>query len=171
LFGNPYDPASKAPSYEPAEIIAEIRSFFGSGTNLQELYVEPELMTPETWDALAEAAKWARANCDVFADTHWVGGDPAEGEVYGWASWSPRKAILVLRNPTAKPARITLDLADVFELPEGAPERYVLRSPWKEDAKKPPLAVSAGRSHTFELAPFDVVSFDAMPLTEEKAHR
>ncbi|NQT16108.1 MAG: enterotoxin, partial [Planctomycetes bacterium] len=151
------------PTYEPAEIIAEIRSFFGSGTNLQELYVEPTLMTTETWDALAEAATWSRANSDVLVDTHWVGGDPAEGEVYGWASWSARKAILVMRNPTDKPARITLDLAGVFELPEGAAQHYSLKSPWKEDASEPPLALSAGRPHTFEVGPFGVLSFDALP--------
>jgi len=164
LFGNPYDPASKAPSYEPAEIIAEIRSFFGSGTNLQELYVEPDLMTPETWDALAEAANWARANSDVLVDTHWVRGDPADGYVYGWASWSARKAILVLRNPTDKPARLTLWLGDVFELPEGAARHYTLKSPWKEDADRPAIAASAGHPLRLEFAPFEVLSFDALPV-------
>ena len=164
LFGNPYDPASQRPTYEPGDIVAEIRSFFGTGTNLQELYVAPDLMTPETWDALAEAANWARENSDVLVDTHWVAGDPAKGEVYGWASWSPRKANLVLRNPDDKPARITLDLATAFELPDGAAQQYVLKSPWKEDADEPPLTASAGRPHTFELQPFDVLSLEALPV-------
>ena len=60
LSGNPYDPATPRPGYDPADIVHEIRSFFGSGTNLQEMYVAPELMTPATWDALAEAARWSR---------------------------------------------------------------------------------------------------------------
>ncbi|MFH1924662.1 MAG: enterotoxin, partial [Planctomycetota bacterium] len=163
LFGNPYDPASKPPTYEPADIVAEVRSFFGTGTNLQELYIAPDLMTPDTWDAVAEAAIWARENADVFVDTHWVGGDPADGHVYGWASWSNEKAILVLRNPEDQPAQITLDLAKVFELPKGAAEQYVLTSPWKEDAGKPGITASAGRPHTFDLEPFGVLSFDAVP--------
>ena len=65
---------------------------------------------PRTWDVLAEAAKWSRSNSDVLVDTHWVGGDPGLGQVYGWASWSKRKAILALRNPSDQPAEITLRL-------------------------------------------------------------
>jgi hypothetical protein len=167
LFADPYDPASPRPTYVPAEIIAEIRSFFGTGTNLQELYIAPKLMTPETWDALAEAAKWSRSHSDVLVDTHKVGGDPAKGQVYGWASWSKRRAILSLRNPDDRPAEITLDLAKAFELPKGAAERYVLKSPWKEDAKKPALELSAGQPHTFALRPFEVLTFDAVPTARK----
>lgn len=167
LFADPYNPASPRPSYAPAEIIAEIRSFFGTGTNLQEMYIAPNLMTRETWDALAEAARWSRAHADVLVDTHKVGGDPAKGEVYGWASWSRRRAILMLRNPDDRPAEIVLDLAKAFELPKGAPERYVLKSPWKEDAKKPGLELSAGERNTFALRPFEVLTFDAVPTTHK----
>ena len=94
LQGNPYDPANPRPTYDEQEIIAEIRSFFGTGVNLQEMYIAPDLMTPRTWDVLAEAARWARGNADVLVDTHAIGGDPLAGEVYGWASWTPHKAIV-----------------------------------------------------------------------------
>ena len=163
LFGNPYDPAVPGPTYETAEIVAEIRSFFGTGTNLQELYVNPSLMTAQTWEALAEAAKWSRANSDVLVDTHWIGGDPAKDEVYGWASWSVRKGILVLRNPDDQPATITLDIEKAFELPGGAPRKYTLASPWKEDADNPAVELSAGTGHVFALAPFEVFVRDAVP--------
>mgnify|MGYP000959732590 CR=1 FL=1 len=55
LQGNPYDPATPRPTYDEREITAEIRSFFATGVNLQELYVAPDLMTARTWDVLAEA--------------------------------------------------------------------------------------------------------------------
>ncbi|MBA7697141.1 hypothetical protein ES703_105800 [subsurface metagenome] len=71
-------------------LVEDIRAFFASGTNCQELYITPSMMRPQDWDALAEAAKWSRENMDVLVDTHWIGGDPAEGHVYGWASWSKR---------------------------------------------------------------------------------
>ena len=163
LFGNPYDPAVKRPTYDPAEITAEIRSFFGTGTDLQELYVEPKLMTAETWDVLAEAAKWSRENADVLVDTHWLGGDPAKGEVYGFASWSQRKGILVLRNPEDQPASIALDIAEAFELPAGAAGKYVLTSPWKAETARPTIQVSAGQTRSFALKPFEVLVFDATP--------
>jgi hypothetical protein len=100
----------------------------------------------------------------VLVDTHWVGADPTAGEVYGWASWSKPKGILVLRNPDDKAARISLDLDIVFELPEGAARQYELKSPWKQHADKAPLTVTAGRSHTFELRPFEVLCLEAMPV-------
>jgi hypothetical protein len=164
LLGNPYDPAVPRPSYEQADIIAEIRSFFGTGTNLQELYIEPKLMTPQIWDALAEAAQWSRANAGVLVDTHWVGGDPARGQVYGWASWATRKGILVLRNPEDRPAAITLDLGQVFELPGPAGPAFLLKSPWKEEVQKSPRRLSVGRPHTFTLKPFEVLVLEAIPV-------
>ena len=98
----------------------EIRSYFGTGTQLQEMYITPSLLTEANWDDLAEAAKWSRANADVLKDTHWIGGDPAWLEVYGWASWAPREGILVLRNPSDKAQTIDIKLQDAFELPPGA---------------------------------------------------
>ncbi len=139
----------------------DIRAFFACGTNCQELYISPSLLDPRAWDVLAEAAKWSRANSDVLVDTHWIGGDPAKGQVYGWASWSARKGILALRNPHEKPGKTTLDIGKALELPEGARPRYMLKSPWKEDAGKPAILLSAGAAHTFELQPFEVLVYDA----------
>ncbi len=145
-------------------LLEDIRAFFASGTNCQELYITASLMRPQDWDALAEAAKWSRSNADVLVDTHWVGGDPAKGEIYGWASWSERKGILSLRNPHDKPGKLTVDIGKVFELPAGTAQKYSLKSPWKEDAGSTAIVLSAGKEHTFELKPFEVLVFDAKPL-------
>jgi len=142
----------------------DIRAFFAGGTDCQELYITPSLMRPQDWDALAEAAQWSRSNADVLVDTHWIGGDPAKGEIYGWASWSKRKGILSLRNPHDKPATITLNIGKAFELPKGAARRYSLKSPWKKDTDKAAIELIAGGKHTFELKPFEVLVFDATPL-------
>jgi hypothetical protein len=48
---------------------SEIRSFFASGTQLQELYISPHLMTEADWDDIAESAKWAHAHADVLVDS------------------------------------------------------------------------------------------------------
>jgi len=82
----------------------------------------------------------------------------------GWAAWSKQKGILSLRNPHDKPAKITLDIGKVFELPAGAPQKYSLKSPWKEDADRTAIVLSAGKEYTFELKPFEVLVFDATPL-------
>jgi len=141
----------------------ELKSYFGSGTHLQEMYVTPALLSAKDWDLLAEAARWSRANADVLVDTHWVGGDPAALEVYGWASWSPRKGILVLRNPSERAQELTLDAGQAFELPVGAARAYAARSPWRDEAGRGAVRLRAGRPHKFRLAPFEVLTLEASP--------
>jgi hypothetical protein len=161
-----YAPLSLAAniSNDPDDLVDDIRMAAASGTQMQEFFVTPDMMTAPLWDAAAEAIQWSRENADVLVDTHGIGGDPGKGEVYGYASWSPRKGILVLRNPSEKPARHQVDPADVFELPEGACRKFRLTSPWKDEAEaRPALTLNAGEAHTFELAPFEVVVLDAEP--------
>ncbi len=146
----------------------EIRSYFGTGTQLQEMYITPSLLSEANWNDLAEAAKWSRANADVLKDTHWIGGNPQWLEVYGWAAWSPRMGTLVLRNPSDKPQSIRIRLQDAFELPEDAAQMYAAKSPWKDDAGQPVLELDARTAHEFNLAPFEVLTLDVMP--KESAH-
>jgi hypothetical protein len=140
----------------------EARSFFGLGSNLQELYIQHDMMDAAAWDAVAAAANWAKKNADVLVDTHWIGGDPNELQPYGFASWSPRKAVLTLRNPDDRPREIVLDAAVVFELPEGAPSKFALRAPY-EDQRLQTLVLEAGKNAAIKLEPFEVLVFDASP--------
>lgn len=140
---------------------ADVRAFFGSGTQLQELYLSPELLSPQNWNDLADAARWARAHADVLKDAHWLGGDPAQGEVYGWAAWNPRLGLVTLRNPSAHAARFAVDPAAAFELPAG------INPPWRiKDAFNPeaPAAESApGKAVEFSLQPFEVRVLEFQP--------
>lgn len=158
--------AQKAPylSTDPGgDFRNEVRSYFGSGTQLQELYITPSLLTDANWDDLAEAAKWARRNAATLNDTHWIGGDPRWLSVYGWAAWSSQKGILTLRNPSDKPQRFSLDIQQAFELPPNAPERYSAHSPWSEDVAQPSIDLHAGQPFPFKLAPFQVLTLEALP--------
>jgi hypothetical protein len=141
----------------------EVRDYFATGTDLQEMYITPSLLTPQNWDDLAEAAKWSRRNAAVLVDTNWIGGDPRWLGVYGWASWSPGKGILTLRNPSDKAQEFSLDPASAFELPAGAPRRYIAHSPWADDARTPSIDLVAGRPSTLRLQPFQVLTLEAVP--------
>ncbi len=146
------------------DLTDEIRMLFGSGTQLQELYVTPEMMTAPMWDALAEAAAWSRLNADVLGDVHWVGGDPGKGQAYGYASWSPRKGILVLRNPAETKTGFSVDIGQAFELPSDASQRYRLKQPWKNTGDSLEVTLESGQPHTFELEPFEALVLEAIPL-------
>jgi hypothetical protein len=143
----------------------EVHDYFGTGTQLQEMYITPSLLTKENWDTIAEAAKWSRENASTLRDTHWVGGDPAKLEVYGWASWSTEKAILVLRNPSGKPQRFSVDVRQAFEIPDGAPTQFNAKSPWAADRSKQLVRLMAGTPHSFSLAPFEVLTLEAVPAS------
>jgi hypothetical protein len=165
LHGLIYAKNAKGLDADPQDdFTAEVHDYFGTGTELQEMYVTPSLLSQKNWDTLAEAAKWSCRNADVLFDTHWIGGDPAKFEVYGWASWTPAKGILVLRNPSDQPARFTLDIGEAFELSAGAPRRYRARSPWAADQQAPAIDLTAGQPYVFELKPFEVLTLDAVPV-------
>ena len=139
----------------------EVRSFFGSGTQLQELYITPAKLSPQMWDVLAEGAKWSRKNAEILADVHWVGGDPGKGECYGFAAWSGGKGILMLRNPSDKLGQINIDIGQAFELPPGVPQQYRLHSPWSEDRDRPTLVLKAGQLKSLKLEGFETIVGEA----------
>jgi len=141
----------------------EVHDYFGSGTQLQEMYISHGLLSKDNWDVLAEAANWSRQNAEVLRDTHWVGGDPGKLEVYGWASWTREKAILTLRNPSDQGQTIAIDVGRAFELPSRAARRFVAKSPWKQDGGATPVSLEAGEAHSFALRPFEVLTLEAVP--------
>ncbi|KAF0096038.1 MAG: hypothetical protein E1N59_5 [Puniceicoccaceae bacterium 5H] len=155
--------ADRLATTNDTDFTSEVRSYFGSGAQLQELYLSPELLTPENWDVIAEAAKWARRNADVLADTHWLGGDPAQLEPYGWAAWSPRLGIVTLRNPSAQPQRFALEVGAAFELPADARSEYAVTAAY-DDSEAPVDRLVEGQAVEVELEPFQVLVLEARPL-------
>ena len=142
----------------------EVRSYFGTGTQLQEMYITPSLLSEENWNTLAEAANWSRRNASTLADTHWIGGDPAALEVYGWASWSPEKGLVTLRNPKDKPQAFDLDVRTAFELPDATPQRvFSTHVPWKNNTRSETIALQAKQAHRFRLDPFEVLTLEMTP--------
>ncbi|HEY4802760.1 MAG TPA: enterotoxin [Paraburkholderia sp.] len=142
----------------------EVRSYFGSGTQLQELYITPALLGEHDWNVLADAARWARANAGVLRDSHWIGGAPDEAAIYGWAAWSPHKAIVTLRNPERRAQRFALDLRRQLELPAAAPGRLHARSVWGASAAGIPAVLDADALQQVQLAPFEVLTLELLPV-------
>jgi len=146
----------------------EIWSFFGSGTCLQELYISPGVPTDSMLDQLASAARWARANEDTLIDTHWVGGNPGEGEIYGWASWQPDKGILILRNPSDTTQAFAAGLNELLELPPAAVDEMTLIAVYPRDRELSVGALDGARRIEIDLEPFETIVVELLPSRREK---
>jgi len=146
---------------------SEVHSYFGSGTQLQEMYITPALMSAANWDTLAEGARWSRANSDTLKDTHWVGGDPTKLEIYGWAAWSREEGFVTLRNPSEKAQHYQLHLVQALEDSADKAKTYRLHSVWGAVTHWPADKVQTVRGNDaldIELAPFEVITLEANVL-------
>ncbi|WP_256094504.1 enterotoxin [Paraburkholderia nodosa] len=141
----------------------EVRSFFASGTQLQELYITPSLLGEDDWNVLAQAARWARANSDVLRDSHWIGGAPDEAAIYGWAAWAPHKAFVTLRNPHDQAQRFALALRHQLELPAEAAGRFHVRNLWYAGKSSILAILDADVPCEIQLAPFEVLTLELLP--------
>jgi hypothetical protein len=94
-------------------------------------------------------------------DVHWIGGDPNQGQVYGYAAWTPQKAVLSFRNPSAEKKIFTITTASAFDLPSAFKGKaYAFYTVNKENT---PKLFSRGQSISLTLEPFETVVFDAVP--------
>ena len=160
-------------SREPKNCIKEMRCAFGSGSALQELYVDSDLMCQDNgvlWDELAACIKWMRRNADVLPDAHWVGGNPwngKDGDIYGWAAWNKQKCTLTLRNSSKDEKTLHTTLRKVLDVPPGIKGKVTLRSSFKDQRALPGLmdtAVDVDKEIDITLQPFEVIVMEGKPL-------
>jgi hypothetical protein len=137
----------------------EVHDYFATGTQLQEMYITPSLLSSADWDVLAHAANWARHNAAILEDTHWIGGDPGQLAVYGWAAWSPQGWIVTLRNPSDKPQSFTLDLKSALQVPQDARFGTMASDPFGKPGAAP-VRLDPSRAE-IHLAPFEVRTFES----------
>lgn len=73
--------------------------YYARGVQLKELYITPAMMDEARWQVLGEATRWAVENAAHLRHTVMVGGDPRQGEPYGYVHWNGDHGTVVLRNP------------------------------------------------------------------------
>jgi len=141
------------------DVSDDIWAAIGTGTSVQGLYINVYRMSKTAWDCLGAALNWAKSNESIMDDTHGVGGDPLKGEVYGFASWSPEKGVLSLRNPSSIEKSFNVDVSRVFDIPEEYVGNMYLFYDVKNGDKNP---VAEGGSFKLSFEPFEVKIFNAV---------
>lgn len=153
-------------SRDPQNCLKEIRSAFGSGSALQEVYADHDLMNQQNgllWDELAANIQWIRRNRDVLADVHWVGGNPwkdNDGAIYGWAAWNKKKSTLTLRNSSASEKTLHTTLREVLDVPPNLKGTVTFRNSFADQRALPGLsnrAVDIDTSIDISLHPLEVI--------------
>ncbi len=86
-------------------------NFFGVGSQLNELYISPELLNPQEWDSLGHILQWARKNAHPLLDNStFILGDPEKRQAYGYVHDSPESIIILVRNPFVRPVEVNVKL-------------------------------------------------------------
>ena len=129
IFTNYSEPASTSRDWYA--VVRELRCAFACGSGMVELYNDYELtnnlVNPATgkagelWGEIAACMEWQKKNAEVLPDIHWVGGNPWTGskaEVYGWAAWNAKNAVLTLRNGANNAQEYTFTLREALDIPE-----------------------------------------------------
>jgi len=139
--------------------------YYGRGVQLMEWYITPDMMTPERWDILGRATRWAIENRDELENVVLVGGDPRAGQPYGYAHWSGERGLLVLRNPDVRSqvVDIPFDKSVRFRGDSGKTFQGRIIYPFIE---KMPCAFISGRPIRVEVPGCSVIACELAPSVD-----
>jgi hypothetical protein len=132
----------------------EVVHYYSVGNMMYELYISPDILSPEEMDVLGNVTKWAVANAHPLLDNStMVGGDPAQREPYGYVHSSADKSIITLRNPFVRPRtmKLKIDEQNGFQKFEGT-QSVAVEYPYRKLAAP---AVKFGDTVTFDLDAYE----------------
>jgi hypothetical protein len=132
----------------------EVVHYYSVGNMMYELYISPEILSPEEMDVLGNVTKWAIANAHPLLDNStMVGGDPAQREPYGYVHSNAEKSIIMLRNPFVRPRtmKLKIDEQNGFRKFEGM-QLVEVQYPYRNILMD---AVKFGDTVTFDLDAYE----------------
>jgi len=100
------------------------------GTGFVELYIKTQNLSESDWDVLADGLKWAHKVFPYFKNSKMHGGNPKNGEVYGYTGWNENGGYASFHNPSGKEQEYTFTLDRAFGLKTKTGD-FILSSPLK----------------------------------------
>jgi hypothetical protein len=136
----------------------------GRGLRLMDLYFEPSDLSEVFWQALGESLRWWQDHLDVLGTTRMVGGNPHQGEVYGYAHWCGERGILCLRNPDVREqaVRVPFDKTVRYRGETGRPFRGRVIYPYVEEL---PAQFTSGQPLLLSVPGYTVMLIELEPGT------
>ena len=143
----------------------EVVHYYSVGNMMYELYISPDILSPEEMDALGNTTRWAIANAHPLLDSStMVLGDPAQREPYGYVHASPEKSIVMLRNPFVRPESVQLKIdRDHGFVESDHPMRLEVQYPYRRTQAG---AVRYGDTLNFELGGYEEIVLELRPASD-----
>jgi len=144
----------------------EVVHYYSVGNMMYELYISPDVLSPEEMDVLGKVTKWAMANAHPLLDNStMVGGDPAQREPYGYVHSNAEKSIITLRNPFVRPRtlKLKIDEQNGFAKFQGS-QVLEFEYPYRKSA---PAYVKFGDDLTFNLDGYEQLVAEMWPGTAD----
>jgi len=134
------------------------------GVSMYELYTSPDLLTGEELNALAKSLHWARDRFPILMHTRMIGGNPDEGEPYGYVHFHKNKGIIAVRNPFIEPANLKVNLGtyETFT-PDAKPLIVEQVYPYRRIL---PNFYSAKENVSISLQGYETAIYEVYPLKE-----
>ncbi len=138
--------------------------YFARGISMAELYISPDLLTDEEWDALALSIHWARDRFPILDSTEMVGGNPEGRNPYGYVHFHGKRGVIAARNPFIEPKILKVKFSPALGLDPLAmdlvvdkvyPVRYIS-----------PDLITAGVDLEIPLEGYETAVYEIYPLEE-----
>ena len=144
------------------------------GTAFWEYYYSPSMFDDEKWQVNAEAANWIEDNFDILQKSKMFGGDPENGDVYGYSCWNGNQGIVSIRNPKNVEQTYTLKLDEKVGVSSGVKNVYG-KVVVGDQSRQTNDAVSHNTELTYTLKPKEVLivqygAQDGTPAKIESMH-
>ena len=142
----------------------DVMLYFARGVSMYEMYISPDLLTPAEWNVLSKSLNWAKDRFPLMDKTDMIGGDPTQGQTYGYVHFKGDKGVIAARNPDLAPSSLLLKLDPAKGLsPEAS--SLVLEQVYPVHWVSPQL-YSAGAEISLPLNGYEAAVYEVYPLKD-----
>lgn len=141
--------------------------YFARGVSMWELYISPDLLSPQEWYAISQSIAWAKDRFELLKHTCMIGGDPGNREPYGYVHFYQHKGLAVLRNPFIGERSIEVPLTAELGFAEYSASIVMERiypNRWVS-----PVLYASGAKIPISLAGYETAIYEFYPLDKAAA--
>ncbi|PQO25661.1 hypothetical protein C5Y96_22840 [Blastopirellula marina] len=167
-----HEPKKVSSDEEPEDFRRYLLMSLSRGTGFVELYLHTFSLSESDWDVLGEGMHWVHRMFPTFQRARMIGGNPMQGEVYGYTGWTDDLGYVSLHNPSDETQEFEITLDRNLGLPKLAVSQrrtYNVSSAIEEDQALMPKQATAGERCTIKLPPgaIRIVEFTAEQRTTQ----